>query len=351
MTAMDKLMSCALCPNICRFVCPMEEVWATESSSPSGKARTALLLLQGQIPWNRENVKTLYQCLTCWASKEPCPFDDLIIGDLLVEVRKEAVKRGVIIPEVAAIMDSLKKYDNPYGEKRARVKAPLKEAELVYFPGCTAELREKEIVSATIAVLQRAGVNAHILNGFCCGWPALQMGDEEGFLRLAKRIESALEACKGKILLVGCPSCFEYLTKIYPERGIDLKVKVVHESTFFLDLLKDGKIPVKAIRERVAYHDPCALGRKMGIYDEPREVLHSLGLQVVEPEKTREFATCCGGGGIVEKSLKVAQKRKEELLSTGAELFVTACPTCKMMFNKTKLEVQDLSELLAKSLE
>ena len=89
----------------------------------------------------------------------------------------------------------------------------------------------------------------------------------------------------------------------------------------------------------------------MGIYDEPREVLHSLGLQVVEPEKTREFATCCGGGGMVEKSLKVAQKRKKELLSTGAELFVTACPTCKMMLNKTKLEVQDLSELLAKSLE
>ncbi len=76
-----------------------------------------------------------------------------------------------------------------------------------------------------------------------------------------------------------------------------------------------------------------------------------MGLQVVEPEKTREFATCCGSGGMVEKSLKVAQKRKEELLSTGANLFATACPTCKMVLNKAKLEVQDLSELLAKSLE
>jgi Fe-S oxidoreductase len=329
----------------------MEEVWATESSSPSGKARTALLLLQGQISWNKENVKVLYQCLTCWASKEPCPFEDLIVGDLLVEVRKEAVKRGVIIPEVAAIIDSLRKYDNPYGEKMVRVEAPSKEAELVYFPGCTAELREKKIISATIAVLQRAGVKFHVMKGLCCGWPALQMGDEEGFLRLAKRIENALEDCEGKILLVGCPSCFEYLTKIYPERGIDLKVKVVHESTFFLDLLKDGKIRVKTVGERIAYHDPCALGRKMGIYDEPREVLHSLGMQVVEPEKTREFATCCGGGGMVEKSGKVAEKRKRELLSTGSELFVTACPTCKMMLNKTKLEIQDLSELLAKSLE
>jgi Fe-S oxidoreductase len=329
----------------------MEEVWATESSSPSGKARTALLLLQGQIPWNKENVKILYQCLTCWASKEPCPFEDLIIGDLLVEVRKEAVKRGVIIPEVAAVMDSLEKYDNPYGEKRDEFKAPLEEAELIYFPGCTAELREKEIISTTVTVLQKAGINARTLKGLCCGWPALQMGDEEGFLRLAKRNEIALEACKGKVLLVGCPSCFEYLTKIYPEKGIDLKVKVVHTSTFFLNLLKDGKITVKAIREKVAYHDPCALGRKMGIYDEPREVLNSLGLQVIEPEKTREFATCCGGGGMVEKSLQVAQKRKKELLSTGAELFVTACPTCKMIFNKTKLEVQDLSEILAKCLK
>jgi Fe-S oxidoreductase len=247
-------------------------------------------------------------------------------------------------------MDSLKKYDNPYGEEGEKYKAPPKEAELIYFPGCTAELREKEIISATTRVLQKAGVNAHVLKGLCCGWPALQMGDEEGFLRLAKKTERALEACKGKILLVSCPSCYEYLTKIYPEKGLDLRVKVVHVSTFFLNLLKDGKIPVKAFRERVAYHDPCALGRKMGIYDEPREVLHSLGLQVVEPEKTREIATCCGGGGLVEKSLKVAQKRKEELLATEAKIYVTACPTCKMMLNKAKLEVQDLSELLARSL-
>ena len=89
----------------------------------------------------------------------------------------------------------------------------------------------------------------------------------------------------------------------------------------------------------------------MEVYDEPREVLHFLGLQVIEPEKTRENTTCCGGGGLVEKSVKVAQKRKTELLSTGAKLFATACPTCKMMLNKTKLEIQDLSELLAKSLE
>jgi Fe-S oxidoreductase len=74
-------------------------------------------------------------------------------------------------------------------------------------------------------------------------------------------------------------------------------------------------------------------------------------LQIVEPEKTKEFATCCGGGGLVKKSLKVAQKRKEELLSTGAKLFVTACPTCRMMLNKMKLPTQDLSELVAKNLD
>lgn len=351
MAVMDKLMSCALCPNICRYICPMEEVWATESSSPSGKARTALLLLRSQIPWNKENVKILYQCLVCWACKEPCPFEDLSIGDLLIEVRKEAVKRGIIIPEVAALTDSLKRYDNPYGEERENFKYIPKEAGLIYFPGCTAELREKEIISATIKILQKAGVKAYVLTGLCCGQPALQTGDEEDFLRLASKTKKALEACEGKILLVSCPSCFEYLTKIYPEKGLNVKAEVMHTSTFFLNLLKDGKIKVKTALERVAYHDPCALGRRMGLYNEPREVLHFLGLQVVEPEKTREFATCCGNGGFFEKSLKVAQKRKEELLSTGAELFVSACPTCKMMFKKTKLEVQDISELLANSLE
>ena len=351
MAVMDKLTSCALCPNICRFVCPMEEVWATESSSPSGKARTALLLIQGKIPWNMENVKVLYQCLTCWASKEACPYEDLIIGDLLVEARKEAVKRGVILPEVAAIMNSLSSHDNPYGKEREIFQDPSAKAEILYFPGCTAELQEKEIVSATISVFKKTGVDAHVLKGLCCGWPALQMGDDENFLRLAQKTEKTIKRCGSRILIVSCPSCLEYLTKTYPDRGMDLNVEIVHASTFFLNLLSKRKIPVKKIRERVAYHDPCALGRKMGIYSEPRKILHHLGLQIVEPEKTEEFATCCGGGGLVKKSLKVAQKRREELLSTGAKLFVTACPTCRMMLNKMKLPTQDLSELLAKSLD
>jgi Fe-S oxidoreductase len=351
MNILDQLMNCSLCPNICKYACPMEDVWATESSSPSGKARTALLLLQDRIPWNEENVKILYQCLDCWASKEPCPFENLIIGDLLVEARKEAVKREVIIPEVALTMRSLKEHGNPYNKERVKSDASIEGSEIIYFPGCTADVRERKIVSATTEVLKNTGLKSFTLRGFCCGWPALQIGDEESFLELSKKTAEAFETFEGKTILVSCPSCFEFFTRDYPKRGINLKAEVLHTSTFFLDLLKKEKnlITAQSSNREIAYHDPCALGRKLGIYDAPREVLRFLGFHVLEPTKTMEYATCCGGGGIVEKSILVAQNRKQELLSTNAKIFATACPTCKMMLSKTGLEIYALSELVAKS--
>ena len=45
----------------------------------------------------------------------------------------------------------------------------------------------------------------------------------------------------------------------------------------------------------VTYHDPCRLGRQMGIYDEPRELINAVeGVEIVEMEHSGEDAMCCG---------------------------------------------------------
>jgi Fe-S oxidoreductase len=48
---------------------------------------------------------------------------------------------------------------------------------------------------------------------------------------------------------------------------------------------------------RVTYQDPCFLGRYNNIYDEPRQILQSIpGIELVEMERNRKDAFCCGGG-------------------------------------------------------
>ncbi len=148
----------------------------------------------------------------------------------------------------------------------------------------------------------------------------------------------------------------------------------------------------------VTYHDPCNLGRQgepytqwegvekkiygqavvydpprprhngaNGVYDAPRDVLAAIpGVELVEMERSREAAWCCGAGGACreafpEYSAATAAERVEEAASTGAEALVTACSRCELNFSEAvaadassggpgaDLQVHDVLELVARA--
>jgi Fe-S oxidoreductase len=84
-------------------------------------------------------------------------------------------------------------------------------------------------------------------------------------------------------------------------------------------------------------------------------------LKLLEMDRTREYAWCCGSGGGVKDSnpefaLWTAKERIEEAESTGAEAIVTACPGCERNFidalkgdNSSSLKVYDIVELLGQA--
>ena len=94
----------------------------------------------------------------------------------------------------------------------------------------------------------------------------------------------------------------------------------------------------------------------------PRELLQSLpGLTLMEMERTREYAWCCGAGGGVKESNPdfaawTAAIRLKEAEATGAEALVTACPGCERIFTdalkgrENSLQIYDVVELLAKAI-
>ena len=92
----------------------------------------------------------------------------------------------------------------------------------------------------------------------------------------------------------------------------------------------------------VTYHDPCRLGRQMGIYDEPRELINAVeGVDLVEMEHHGEDAMCCGVSSMMScnenaRALRVA--RMEEIKSTGADTMLTSCPKCVSHFECLKFE-------------
>src|SRR5206468_4221881 len=83
----------------------------------------------------------------------------------------------------------------------------------------------------------------------------------------------------------------------YPDFG--LEAEVYHHTELILKLIQEGRIqPTKEVHEAIAYHDSCYIGRYNHIYDIPRQILKSIpGVQLLEMERNKEEAMCCGAGG------------------------------------------------------
>ena len=114
---------------------------------------------------------------------------------------------------------------------------------------------------------------------------------------------------------------------------------------------------------RVTYQDPCRLGRHLGVYDEPRQLLEMIGLELVEMPRHRENALCCGTNGWTHcgaANKQIQADRLREAQATGADVLVTACLKCQIHFRcamqdreldaELDIELKDLAEIMAEGL-
>jgi len=166
-------------------------------------------------------------------------------------------------------------------------------------------------------------------------------------------------------VVMTCPSCYHMWHHFYPEvLGEPLGFEVVHATEVLRDLVVDGRLELTEPRRTgvVTYHDPCDLGRKSGIFDAPREVLHRVpGFTFVEMQQTREHALCCGGGGDLETFepdlvQDVAARRIAQAAEVGAMFLVSACPQCVRTLSKAaraqrvRVRVMDITQFVEMAL-
>ena len=127
-------------------------------------------------------------------------------------------------------------------------------------------------------------------------------------------------------------------------------------------MVADKKLKLKnPLPKKVAYHDPCHIGRHFGIFEEPRRILKSFPKSsYIEMKHNRYDSQCCGAGGgykiqFNDRAEYIASLRVLEAKELGAEMLVSACPFC--VTNLTggakvagvKMEVAELVSLVAES--
>jgi Fe-S oxidoreductase len=222
------------------------------------------------------------------------------------------------------------------------------------------------VLRDAVAVLKAIGMEIGYLGKDepCCGAPLYHTGLQKEFSEAAHHAYKKFKSHGVKRVISLVPSCTYALrnlsAKFVPDHDIEVRhfIEVVDENVGKLKLRYPHKV-------KVTYHDPCQLGRYMGLTEQPRRVLKAIeNIELVEPQWTSgEWSTCCGGGGGFEvvfpdMSLTLATNRVSELAATGAGIIATHCPGCLMQLKSglkalknDKIEVLDLATLISRSLQ
>ena len=242
--------------------------------------------------------------------------------------------------------------------------------EYLFWVGCAGAFddRYKKVVRAFTKILTYLNVSYAVLGKeeTCTGDPARRAGNEMLYQMQALQVISIFNLYDVKKIITICPHCYNIFRNEYPDLGGNFEV--INYLQFLDKYVREGKLkPVSADLngKKITYHDPCYLGRANDLYDEPRSVLGSVTGNLIEMERNRSFALCCGAGGAqmfkeAEKGDKeVFIERTEDALKTGADIIATACPFCMTMMTdglkyknrEDEIKNLDIAELVAMLLE
>lgn len=319
----------------------------------------------------------IWACTTCRACMEACP---VLIEhvDKIVDMRRERVLMESAFPaELNQTFRGMENNFNPWGigfSKRAEWAEGLDipnaadgEIDVLWYVGCAGSYdeRAKKVSRSFTKIMQAAGIKFGILGEEekCCGETARRLGNEYLAQTLMEMNVELFKELGVKKIVTLCPHCFNTFKNEYPQFGGEFEV--YHYTEFISDLIKEGKIRLKSGNGTVTYHDSCYLGRYNNIYNQPREIIQTInpdGLREI-PGKNKEKALCCGGGGgrmWLEESIgaRINHLRTDQILTSGAQTVISACPYCLTMFSDgikekevaDKLKAIDLAEYVEQAM-
>jgi len=358
----------------CTALCPVSRF--NKSFSP----RKLVIKTVNSPDGNTLKDERLWNCLSCMMCQERCPsgIDYIEFTKLM---RKDAKSTGFSgVPTHGGVFESMWKIMTAANLNQNRLNwltPDLKvsdSSEYLYFVGClphfdtffsNLKTDSIKIARSAVKVLNFFGVEPKILkNELCCGHDLLWSGNFEDFKALAEKNIRLFKDAGVKYVISTCPEGLTTFKFDYPQVLGNLEVKFLHMSEFISEKLSSDKIKLKSLDKKVTFQDPCRLGRYLGIYQQPREVVASIpGIEFKDMERSGRRSVCCGTTcwtNCDRYSKLMQMDRLREAKSTGAELLITACPKCQIHFacaqqdenypEEHKIEIADLTTIFCEAI-
>jgi glycolate oxidase iron-sulfur subunit len=388
------LEKCTKC-GFCMSACPVYKEEKVESSVARGKLMLIRAWLSGDLKPTEEMARQLNKCTLCGACAQSCPagthvpsvvtaaradkagqkrpsFPSRLVYRWLLPrrrlfgygVRFASWFQGIFLPRTEGSIRHLSYFLSALGKGRhipqiapkfLRQSVPevnhppagVPEKYTVgYFTGCMTDFVFPELGEKIIRFFNRNGIGVVVPRGQgCCGAPVfLGAGD---FATGRKMADANVRAFQDlDYIITDCATCASAM-KDYVKFLADNKereqaysayaAKVKDVTEFLVDI---AGLPASAYRtapefkgKTVTWHEPCHLGRYLGVKEPPRRILQSLpDIKYVE---MADADACCGMAGtfsvyFYELSRQIADKKADAIRATGADVVVTDCPGCQV---------------------
>lgn len=354
--------------------CPPYARFRMEPYSCGGRLWLTRAWLNEELDWSEHLAEILYSCTTCRNCEVKCPLSfNVDIVNMVVAARSEMIERGKIPGAVKRFLENIDLHGNPYGSARSKRDAWMEGVEIegyngqeyLYYVGCTGsyDTRAQKSARALGMLLRKAGLSFGVLGNQenCDGNEVHKLGEAGLFEMLAQENIGRFNDLGAKKIITLSPHAYNAIKNLYPRYGGDFRV--FHYTRVIFELIKEGKLDISGgFAAQVTYHDPCFLGRWNEEYETPRRILAAVpSLRLIEMEKNRDAALCCGGGaGNFEIDLlsgsesSPARRRVRQAAETGATVLAAACPKCLVMLEDAakaeelegRLSIRDILEIV-----
>jgi glycolate oxidase iron-sulfur subunit len=383
----DDLATCVHC-GLCLDACPTFRATGLETESPRGRIQLMTEWKRGSLPFTEDQARHIDLCLGCRTCEAVCPsgvpYGRIIeAGRAEVErIRRPSPKRWLArtaLRELVAHPRRLRAFGSltraaqaigltgivssgrqlpklttqfrplqgqggvapAIGERRHRV---------AFLVGCVMPILYPQSHDAAVRLLQLAGCEVWFPAGErCCGALLAHNGDLDGAARLRDANMRVYGDGAFDALIVDSAGCGSHLKDFYPE----LKGRVKDLTEWLAEV---GLPPAdREVKVRVTYQDACHLAHAQRIRKEPRDLIRAIpGVELVE---MRHPEICCGAAGLYSTmepsmSARILREKTEDMLSTRAEVVVTANPGCQMQLaagvrsRGSTMRVEHVAELL-----
>ncbi len=346
-----------------------------ETFSPGGRLWLIRAVANKELRPSRHYAEILYSCTMCGNCREHCclEFGEEILN-MMTAARAELVNQSILPLNVQKYFENIYSFNNPWkkskkkrGDWAAGTGTHLYEScdQYLYYAGDVASFHPRASqVSRTICqLLSQAEVSFGILGKeeVPDGNDVKDMGERDLFEYLMDKNIEIFKKNGVKKIITYSPHAYNTMKNHYKKMA-DSTV-VFHYLDIMQTILSERRFDSsEKSTVKVTYHDSCFLGRWNKKYDLPRDILAQIPfIELVEMERSRENAFCCGGGNgnfftdtIGGNKDSPSRIRVREALSSGAEIIAVSCPICLIMLEdailsekvETQISVLDIAEIL-----